>query len=664
MKKTGEYNKIAALALIATLTLGTLSAGCSGGNSGGSSSGGGETSATAVEMRLQRAVGNVKLTNEKGEEQSLMEKMRLAAGNALLTGKDSLANVSLDETKLVTIEESSKVQINGSSQNLEINCTEGGIFFNVTEKVPEGSTVDIRVGNTVCGIRGTSGYEGRDEDGNDMVMAADGQFEVTAIGPDGSETKGTASPGEKIVVKKENNAAGGQAISLQKSTFKEEELPPVALVTISKDRELMDKVTGSASFSADRIRSLAESMTREVPGGTSGETIPIMGHEARLLSKAASEAREIAGDDLKLQSAIINGVKTTLEQARENGASDDELTKTAETVTDTIKNKVTELQNSGVSGEEIIKVVEEVTVTNGVATIPNAAGQTTGTQNPPQNVTEGNVQVEATGETGYVPDYDYDSGSGRKKKKEETPVTPEVPETPAAPEPSQVEPGNEQQQQPLKTTGEAREISDGTYEVTLSNGSTGHLVPDSSDAGYTVHISTYGGKPIVMPIELKMLSDGREIKINSIWSLGLDEALSDVEVQNVSDNAGTMAELANIWGNAISTVTGPAGTVTRDDDGLSVEVTMGTVTQLKSFINACGVGDVYKATYGGIEHRRNLDLGELNLVGSGYSVSGAIRESESTDEYLLMVGTGGQTGGPQAEGRWRLYPNGTITEDN
>ncbi len=93
-----------ALSIVLAVALMASAAGCGGG-------GGDASSATAVEMRVQRQVGNVSLSNDKGESVTLMEQMRLNAGHKLDTAKESLVAVSMDQTKLMTLEENGEASV-------------------------------------------------------------------------------------------------------------------------------------------------------------------------------------------------------------------------------------------------------------------------------------------------------------------------------------------------------------------------------------------------------------------------------------------------------------------------------------------------------------------------------------------------------------------------
>ena len=82
---------------------------------------------TAIEIRIQRLVGEVNLFDEKGKDLSLMEKMRLNSGQSLKTAEESLVMMSLDNTKLMTLEESSRAKIKASGKHSKL-FIKTGIF--------------------------------------------------------------------------------------------------------------------------------------------------------------------------------------------------------------------------------------------------------------------------------------------------------------------------------------------------------------------------------------------------------------------------------------------------------------------------------------------------------------------------------------------------------
>ncbi len=157
---------------------------------------------TAVTMRIQRLVGTVNLYNESGAEQSLREKMRLGAGQTVTTAGESLIMVSLDDTKLMTMEESSRAEIKAHGKKLLFNLLEGNLFFNVTEKLSDDESFDIQTSTMICGIRGTSAYVGRDVTSHEILMVTDGDTTSDALLAGSGRNVGSSGD-EQIPEKKE-----------------------------------------------------------------------------------------------------------------------------------------------------------------------------------------------------------------------------------------------------------------------------------------------------------------------------------------------------------------------------------------------------------------------------------------------------------------------------
>ena len=68
-----------------------------------------ESRYSAATMRLRRIEGTVRLEDEE-TERTILRNMKLHDGNALNTDQKSLASISLDDTKLVTLEELSRAE--------------------------------------------------------------------------------------------------------------------------------------------------------------------------------------------------------------------------------------------------------------------------------------------------------------------------------------------------------------------------------------------------------------------------------------------------------------------------------------------------------------------------------------------------------------------------
>ncbi len=292
---------------------------------------------TAVTMRIQRLVGTVNLYNEEGNEQSLREKMRLGAGQTVTTAGESLIMVSLDDTKLMTMEETSKAEIKTRGKKLLFNLLEGNLFFNVTEKLADNESFDVNTTTMVCGIRGTSAYVGRDSTSHEVLMVTDGLVHVVATNPVTKETTEVDVPaGQMITIYLDEEAEGDKTISIVMQSFKEEDLPAMALDTIRKSPELMNRVAKATGFSTKKLTTLAElsstlgtsmygSAADSLKASGIEDAIPFMGDRSHQMVSSANSAVNIARDDLPLEVAIIQGYRDVMDVGTEAGYDKDNL---------------------------------------------------------------------------------------------------------------------------------------------------------------------------------------------------------------------------------------------------------------------------------------------------------------------------------------------------
>lgn len=125
----------------------------------------------AKTMRLLRIEGTVNIEDANGNARPVLNNVRFNSGEALSTGSDGLASVGLDDTKIVTLENDSRVEFTKSLNCLELNLTQGGLYFEVTEHLEPDETFDIRTSTMTVGIRGASGYVFYDDDGCVHVVA-------------------------------------------------------------------------------------------------------------------------------------------------------------------------------------------------------------------------------------------------------------------------------------------------------------------------------------------------------------------------------------------------------------------------------------------------------------------------------------------------------------
>ncbi len=326
----------------------------------------------AVEIRLQRLVGIVNMYDDRGKEISLIEKMRLNSGNRVTTGDESLVSMSLDDTKIVTVEEDSEIQIKSSGKKLELDINEGNVYINVTEKLDSDQAFDIRSGNMVCGIRGTSLFQGTDSEGHQMAMATDGMLGVTAVDETtGDVISADCGPGEMITLYTGKEAEEGKNISFKMREYREEDLPPLALDSIRKDPELQDRVQESTGLSIEKIIALAEVTSKEgqsMYGAAAGElqtygiedAIPLMGSEAWNMVSTANEAADVSEDDFDLEIEIIKEIKEVQDTGKENDVRGEELTALVKDSTSCVIASVKLAKEKGMESTDLRAIVKSV----------------------------------------------------------------------------------------------------------------------------------------------------------------------------------------------------------------------------------------------------------------------------------------------------------------
>ena len=114
-----------------------------------------EDAYAASTMRLLHHEGSVEIFDVSGQPRFLMDNVRFASGEAMQTGADGHASVSLDDTKIVTLDTGSRVAFIQEDSHIRLNLEQGAIFLDVQEKLDENEGLDIQTTNMTVGIRGT-----------------------------------------------------------------------------------------------------------------------------------------------------------------------------------------------------------------------------------------------------------------------------------------------------------------------------------------------------------------------------------------------------------------------------------------------------------------------------------------------------------------------------
>ena len=116
-----------------------------------------EKQATAADIRLEKYTGTVTITNASGKAVTARAGLRLYSGYTLKTGADSNAYISLDKSKALLLESSSKLSLKKSGSKIDVMLESGTVVADVSEKLDNKSSLDIHTTNNVTGIRGRRG---------------------------------------------------------------------------------------------------------------------------------------------------------------------------------------------------------------------------------------------------------------------------------------------------------------------------------------------------------------------------------------------------------------------------------------------------------------------------------------------------------------------------
>ena len=171
--------------------------------------------ADASTMRLARAEGCIFLKDEAGTELSFRENMRLYSGNTVETETDSRAGISLDKTKIVTLDEESFVTLHQNGKKLRVKLEDGAMYFSVSKPLASDEQFDIETSTMVLGIRGTSGYVEALSPTASMVILTSGHAVITAVSGEEQEI----NPGQCVLIRLTSSGAEFVVSSVSPSGF-------------------------------------------------------------------------------------------------------------------------------------------------------------------------------------------------------------------------------------------------------------------------------------------------------------------------------------------------------------------------------------------------------------------------------------------------------------
>ena len=216
----------------------------------------------ATTMRLLKIEGTVTIEDASGNVKPVIDNIRFQSGDTLSTGSDGLASIGLDDTKIVTLQNDSSAQFIKNGKQIELKLKQGGVFFEVTEKLTDDETYEIETSNMTVGIRGTSGYVWYDESGLQSLVITDGKVLVSGHNPQTGETKTVeVCGGQQVSCFLYNDITEERtSIEFELKDLDESELPEFPLQMLAENPDLMDKVCAETGWDKDELLALVDAL--------------------------------------------------------------------------------------------------------------------------------------------------------------------------------------------------------------------------------------------------------------------------------------------------------------------------------------------------------------------------------------------------------------------
>ncbi|WP_300774765.1 FecR domain-containing protein [uncultured Acetatifactor sp.] len=241
-------------------------------------------SASAAAMSLAKAEGTVGIADGDGESVPVSEDRSLYSGYQVGTEAKSHAWISLDDVKLVKMDEESAIELRKENQNLEIFVNSGQLFFNITEPLEEDETLDIRTSTMTVGIRGTCGWVSVLEEGHMQVCVLEGKVHCEVTDPvSGQSAEAEVSAGERADLYIRSEEGEDAACEIVKSKISRSDIPDFVLEEVDLEAlgtELAEEPEEIGEETAEEPQETAEAPEEEAAGETVEEILALSEYES------------------------------------------------------------------------------------------------------------------------------------------------------------------------------------------------------------------------------------------------------------------------------------------------------------------------------------------------------------------------------------------------
>ena len=224
-------------------------------------------------MRLLRYEGTVEIFDPAGQPRFVLENARFSSGETMRTGENSLASVSLDDSKILTQDQNTQVQFIQEGSHMLLKLIEGEIFLDVQKKLDTNETLDIQTTTMTVGIRGTMlGVSETHEKTELMMLQGTGRLELT----DASGSHRIMDVNAGTVVTLEHAGASARVVTPSISTMTRDNISPFVLDQVLSDEDRITRVRSTGENGQSLILDDPPVDSVSLPGDTA-EPFPAQG---------------------------------------------------------------------------------------------------------------------------------------------------------------------------------------------------------------------------------------------------------------------------------------------------------------------------------------------------------------------------------------------------
>ena len=198
-------------------------------------------------ISIEKIDGEVSVVKASGKTAAAVAGVKLAATESLRTDKASYAYISIDDDKVIKLDELTQVNVKKSGNKLSVEVSEGSIFFEVKEKLEDNESMNLNASTMAMSIRGTSGIIGVRRVGDDIVSTAqilEGTVDITYSDINGEGSEIVLEGGQECSHTEDEEDGQPEETDL-------DDFPGFAAVELEGNEELCQKIKENSDLDVD-----------------------------------------------------------------------------------------------------------------------------------------------------------------------------------------------------------------------------------------------------------------------------------------------------------------------------------------------------------------------------------------------------------------------------